>query len=156
MPIFTKKPIPPEADGASTENAPPKEKKSVFARFRAFLFEKQVEAEEPREMTKNANTPVSDTSTDDLKKFNAFLGTIENQLGRVDEQNKSLLEQLSVLKSNNETLVTQVKILTNNNNQLTEQFNASKKREKIAKTLAIISAIAAIGLTTYNFLMIIF
>jgi len=45
--------------------------------------------------------------------------------------------------------------LTDNNNQLTEQFNASKRREKIAKTLAIIAAIFAIGLSAYNILKLI-
>ena len=116
----------------------PAEKKTLFARFQSFLSGRK------------EKIAAKKVATADVRQINEFFGTIEAQLDKVDGQNKSLLEQLSMLKINNETLVSQVKILTQNNNQLTEQFNAMKKREKIAKILAIISAILAIGLSFFN------
>jgi len=131
---------------------PKKQKKGVFARFKAFLFDKI----EPTEQEKGApHKKGAKADSDTIEKLNEFMGNIETQRDRVDVQNKSLLEQVSVLKTNNETLLKQITILTENNTRLTNQFNASKRREKIAKTLAIISSIAALGLTTYNILRMI-
>ena len=130
----------------------PIEKKGLLARFKAFVagkFEKKpTETDDFFAKTHGGTTSAHESG--DIKKFNEFLGNIEAQLERVDEQNRSLLEQLSLLKSNNETLISQVCILTDNNNHLTEQFNKSRKREKIAKILAIISSVAALGLTAWK------
>ncbi|MCL2796542.1 MAG: hypothetical protein FWD58_00585 [Firmicutes bacterium] len=157
------------------EEEPVKEKKGLFARFRSFISGKKEpkESKEPKEPKEQKDSKRAATlpeapkaDTDSIAKFNDFLGSIETQLGRVDEQNKSLLGQVSVLKSNNEillnqvsvlktnndALLSQINILTENNSRLTEQFNVSRRREKIAKTLAIISSILAIGLTIYTFL----
>jgi len=82
-------------------NAPLKEKKGVLARFRSFLSARK----EPKTVKKPPDSAPAEMSPGDLKKLNEFLGSIETQLDRVDEQNKSLLAQLSVLKANNETLI---------------------------------------------------
>lgn len=131
------------------------EKKSVLSRLRSFFNRKDKQPSDKIKTKPVKRKLSSDVSSEDVRKINEFLGSIENQLDKVDEQNKSLLEQLSLLKTNNEILVSQVEILTRNNISLTEQFNAMKKREKIAKILAIISAVLAIGLSAYNILRLI-
>ncbi|MCL2798591.1 MAG: hypothetical protein FWD58_11205 [Firmicutes bacterium] len=139
-------------------SASQKEKKGILARFKAFIFDRKESSGEPKP-THPKKGPKADLNlkadADTIEKLNEFMESIETQLDRVDAQNKSLLAQVSLLKTNNETLLLQITTLTNNNNRLTEQFNASKRREKIAKTLAIVSAILAIGLSTYNFLRMI-
>ena len=84
------------------------------------------------------------------KKLNDYLDAIECQLDKMDEQNKMLLFYLTTVKENNEALLNQVNLLSKHNDELYKQFQASKKREKIAKILAIISSVAAIGFTVWR------
>ena len=90
-----------------------------------------------------------------MRKFSEFLGAIEFQLDKVEGQNENLIHQLETLESNNKLLLEQVTHLTKNNDQLTEQYNNMKKREKVAKILAIISASFGIGLGVFNIIRLI-
>ena len=107
-----------------------------------------------RKESKEAETTGAEESGDDVghdpRKLNEYLGAIESQLGRMDEQNKILLFHLSTVKENNEALLNQVTVLSKNNDLLFQQFQASKKREKIAKIIAIISSSLAIVYGVYR------
>jgi len=97
-----------------------------------------------------------ETNEDEVKRFNHFLGAIEGHLGKVECQNENLLKQVGTLERNNTLLLQQVQTLTKNNNQLTEQYNNMKKREKIAKIMAIIAATFSIGLAIFTIFNLIF
>ncbi|MCL2375286.1 MAG: hypothetical protein FWC82_02030 [Firmicutes bacterium] len=133
------------------------ERKGLFARFKSFFGGK----EKPhKEAAKDKGKPtvggsvraLAETSPEDSRRLNDFLNAIEVQLDKVDEKNSLLLSQITTLKDNNEILLDQVKTLTHNNNQLAEQYNNMKKREKIAKIMAIVSASLAISVTIFTFI----
>ena len=136
------------------------QKKGMFAKLRDFLSHKKDATNEtatslvkPKPSKKSIGASVrtlSKTTDEDMRKFNDFLGAIEVQLDKVEGQNEHLLRQLSQLEKNNDMLLEQVKTLTHNNNQITEQYNNMKKREKVAKIMAIIAATCSIGLAVFN------
>ncbi|MCL2375581.1 MAG: hypothetical protein FWC82_03570 [Firmicutes bacterium] len=133
------------------------EKKSMFARIRGFFASKNPPAskEEKEKAQKKKSVGASlrtllETNEDDIRKFNEFLGAMELHLDKVEGQNEHLLRQLGTLEKNNTLLLEQVQVLTKNNNQLTEQYNNMKKREKVAKIMAIIAATFSIGLAVFN------
>ena len=139
-------------------------KKGMFARLRSLIAGKndsEAEPQKPKPAKQKKQTVGSsvrtflETSSEDMLKFNRFLGAIEIQLDKVEGQNVHLLHQLSTLEKNNALLLEQVQALTKNNNQLTEQYNNMKRREKIAKIMAIISATIGIGLGIYNVIRLI-
>jgi len=116
-------------------------KKGRIARLRAFLFNRGAEKRFRKENGHGADgEELKEKSEKNSRKLNEYLDAIENQLDKVDEQNKVLLFHLSTVKENNEALLNQVSILSKNNDLLFEQFKASKRREKIAKIIAIISS----------------
>jgi len=148
-----------ELDSIDTiENSSPK-KQGKIARFKQFLFSRNTEKEYIKEQKKEAKlNKQSILSIDEScektqkhqRRLNECLDAIETQLDKVDEQNKMLLFYLTTVKENNETLLSQVNHLTKHNDELYEQFKMSRRREKIAKTLAIISSIAAIAFTAWR------
>jgi len=138
------------------------EKKGMFERFRNFMADKKqvatakvlekqaaLKPKAKKSMGSSVKT-LAKTTDDDMRKFNEFLGAIEVQLDKVEEQNEQLLKTICTLEKNNDMLLEQVTNLTRNNNQLTEQYNNMKKREKIAKIMAIIAATFSIGLAVFN------
>ena len=148
------------------------EKKGVFARFRDYIASRKEVAQKAAEIraaekaekaaSKTASKAtgkqtlgasvktLAETNADDMRKFGEFLGAIETQLDKVEEQNENLIKQLSTLEKNNNMLLEQVTNLTDNNNKLTEQYNNMKKREKVAKIMAIVAATFSIGLAIFN------
>jgi len=135
------------------ETPPPK--KGKIARFKSFLAGRKTNKEQKKEAKLDErllNTPpeLCEKTKKNNRKLNDYLDAIENQLDKVDEQNKMLLFYLTTVKENNETLLSQVNHLTKHNEELNQQFKISKRREKIAKTLAIISSIAAIAFTAWR------
>lgn len=131
-----------------------KEKKKM-SRLRAFLFNRGAEKAFRKENGASAsNEELKEKSERTARKLNEYLDAIENQLDKVDEQNKILLFHLSTVKENNEALLNQISVLSKNNEQLFQQFQASKKREKLAKIVAIISSCLAIGFWVYRIVMI--
>ena len=126
--------------------------------WRAYLFNRKAEKDFRKE-----NEPADDDedirqknekSAKDTRKLNEYLGAIECQLDKMDEQNKILLFHLSTVKENNEALLNQITVLSKNNELLFKQFQASKKREKLAKIIAIIASSLAIGFWVYRIIMI--
>jgi len=142
---------------AQPEDSTP-QKQGKIAKFKQYLFNRNAEKEYMKEQKKAAKLgqPVlpSTEPCEKTKKYqrrlNDYLETIESQLDKVDEQNKMLLFYLTTVKENNETLLAQVNHLTRHNEELNKQFKISRRREKIAKTLAIISSIAAIAFTAWR------
>jgi len=156
-----------DTDCIKVENRQKEEKKGMFARLRDFIAnkkeaaqkaaeEKAAEKAEKAAVKANKKTigssvrTLTETGSDDMRKFGEFLGAIETQLDKVEEQNESLIKQLSTLEKNNNMLLEQVSNLTKNNNQLAEQYNNMKKREKVAKIMAIVAASFSIGLAIFN------
>ena len=130
----------------------PKQKTSLFRRFINFVASKAVKPDndsDPRENGKSSQNRENgfDEQSPEVR---AFLQNLEHQLGDIDEQNRLLLEHLSIIKDNNNVLMEQVKVLTANNDLLYEQFQASRKREKASKIIAIISSALAIGFTLWR------
>ena len=134
-------------------------KQGKIASFKQYLFNRKAEKEYKKELKKEAkqDKPLSLPTSENCEKtrkyqrrLNDYLDAIENQLDKVDEQNKMLLFYLTTVKENNETLLSQVNILSKHNEELNKQWKISRRREKIAKTLAIISSIAAIGFTAWR------
>ncbi|MCL2555521.1 MAG: hypothetical protein FWE03_00685 [Firmicutes bacterium] len=132
-------------------------KQGKIAKFKQFLFNRNAEKKYNKELKNDANKSKNTTLPENCektkkyqRKLNDYLDAIENQLDKVDEQNKMLLFYLTTVKENNETLLSQVNHLTKHNEELNTQFKLSKRREKIAKTLAIISSIAAIAFTAWR------
>ena len=127
--------------------------------WRAYLFNRKAEKEFRKE-TESLQADGDDEkqkhekSAKDTRKLNEFLGSIESQLDKMDEQNKLLLFHLQTVKENNEALLNQINVLSKNNEQLFKQFQASKRREKIAKIIAIIASCLAIGFWVYKIIMI--
>lgn len=143
------------ADNAQTAEFPETEKKpeKKMSRLKAFFFNRKAEKEFRRENNEVAEK--TEKSSKENRKLSEYLSTIEEQLDKVDEQNKVLLFYLTTVKENNEALINQINILSKNNEQLFHQFMASKKREKLAKIIAIVSSGLAIGYTLYRFIMLI-
>jgi len=152
------------AGAEATETLSSKEeKKGMFARLRCYMQNrKEVASKAALEKESGKTSPpkkktvggsvrtLSEVTAEDMNKFNDFLGAIETQLDKVEGQNENLLRQISTLDKNNQLLLEQVQTLTKNNNQLTEQYNNMKKREKLAKIMAIIAATFSIGLAVFN------
>jgi len=123
--------------------------------WRAFFFNRKAKKERKKEQLLIKTAPENfEKHAKDARKLGEYLSAIENQLDKVDEQNEMLLLHLSTVKDNNESLLEQVKVLSKNNEQLYEQFQASKKREKFAKIIAIIASGLAIGFWVYRFISI--
>ena len=121
--------------------------------WRAYLFNRKAEKEFRREMSAEAGgdeDEKSETPAKDTRKLNQYLGAIESQLDKMDEQNQILLFHLSTVKENNEALLKQLTVLSKNNEQLFKQFQASKRREKVAKIIAIISSSLAVIYGAYR------
>jgi small-conductance mechanosensitive channel len=141
----------------SEESAKPQKK---MTRFQAFLFNRRAakafkkEAVAETALRKKQTEAKIEKPQKDMRKLNEYLSSIEEQLDKVDEQNKTLLSHLNTVKENNETLLEQVKVLSKNNEQLYNQFQTSKRREKIAKIVAVISSCLAIGFWVYRFISI--
>jgi len=151
------------------------QKRGMFSRIKDYFATKNQEYKDAKEAkvktikekpvkekpVKKSNTSSSirtllETNEDDVRKFNEFLGALEVHLDKVEDQNEHLVKQLSTLEKNNNLLLEQVQTLTKNNNQLTEQYNNMKKREKIAKIMAIIAATFSIGLAIFTIFNLIF
>ena len=133
-----------------------KEKKKM-SWWRAFLFNRGAEKAFKKENEESGGDAQedSDKSAKDTRKLNEYLGAIETQLDKVDEQNKILLFHLSTVKENNEALLKQITVLSKNNEQLFQQFQSSKRREKIAKIIAVVASSLAIGFWIYKIIMVI-
>jgi hypothetical protein len=129
----------------TAETGKPK-KESIYQRFKRYRADRKLERAFLSAEVQPEEPPKRHVSE--------FLNLIETQLGSLDEQNKLLLMHMATVKDNNDTLMEQVKILSKNNELLYRQFNLSKRREKISKTIAIISSSLAIGLAVYKFLQI--
>jgi small-conductance mechanosensitive channel len=148
--------VPHEGDtGEEPEAAAGKEKKQgVMSRFKTYLFNRRAEKaflKESKRQEESLNHSADvDKPVKDNRRLNEYLGAIENQLDKMDEQNKMLLFYLTTVKDNNESLLKQISVLSKNNDQLFQQFQHSKKREKLAKIVAIISALLTIGLTAWR------
>ncbi|MDR3318996.1 MAG: hypothetical protein LBS99_06105 [Clostridiales bacterium] len=132
--------------------APAKTKTSLFRRFVNYASGKR--GLKTPELTDGV---ISDPELKEISKgvttteaVMDFLNSIENQLGNIDEQNKLLLSHIDTIKENNRALLEQVHILKINNEHLYELFQASRKREKVSKIIAIISSTLAIGFTLYK------
>jgi len=141
-----------EAELKTTE----KSKKGPVARFKSYLFNRKGEKAVRRDIAalENENGNGHAEKVEKARKLNHYLDAIESQLDKMDEQNKILLFHLSTVKENNEALLEQVKVLSKNNEQLFQQFQTSKKREKLAKVIAIIASGLAIGFWIYQFIKI--
>ncbi|MCL2234574.1 MAG: hypothetical protein FWC11_04225 [Firmicutes bacterium] len=97
---------------------------------------------------------VATAGQNDSEILSRYLGHIETQLDKVDEQNKLLLMHLASSKENNDLLIKQITELSKSNERLTTQFLTLKKREKVAKIIAIVASSLAIGFWVYQFIMI--
>ena len=135
-------------------------KPSKISRLKAYLFNRKAEKEFRKEnkgllkASVNAESAErSDKTEKETRRIGEYLNAIENQLDKVDEQNKILLFHLSTVRENNEALLNQISVLSKNNEQLFEQFQSSKKREKLAKIIAIIASSLAIGFWVYKFVL---
>jgi Mg2+ and Co2+ transporter CorA len=84
------------------------------------------------------------TTAKESRKLNQYLTDIEKQIGKVDEKNNLLMQTLSTLKDNNELLLKQINTLSEANKQLFAKMQASNKRARIAKIIAIIASIVTI------------
>ncbi len=143
--------LPGGAENAGNKNGKEK-KKGAISRFRAFLFNRGAEKTFQKENA--AALPVNgEKAAKETRKLNEYLDAIETQLDKMDEQNKILLFHLSTVKENNEALLNQVTVLSKNNDLLFQQFQASKKREKLAKTVAVISSVLGIGFIIFRAIM---
>ena len=130
----------------------PAEPEKKMSWWRAYLFNRKAEKEFRRETAAEAGgeEEKSEKTAKDTRKLNQYLGAIESQLDKMDEQNQILLFHLSTVKENNEALLNQITVLSKNNEQLFKQFQASKKREKVAKIIAIVSSSLAVIYGAYR------
>ncbi|MCL2861273.1 MAG: hypothetical protein FWE22_02565 [Firmicutes bacterium] len=143
-------------ENMANEEEVPTKKPSVFARFKNIFIPQKKEKDEIKdslEKIENQKKVIEAKKGADI--LSKYLEHIETQLDKVDEQNKLLIDHLATAKENNEAFINQITALSKTNEKLSEQFSSLKRREKVAKIIAIIASSLAIGFWVFQFIRII-